>query len=44
MNMKIKLNFSSHNKINYNKLIIKRNGHCLYSEYKTEGLPSKKDS
>ena len=26
------------------KLIIKRNGHCLYSEYKTQGLPSKKDS
>ena len=26
------------------KLIIKRNGHCLYSEYKIQGLTNKKDS
>ena len=26
------------------KLIIKRNGHCLYSEYKVQGLTAKRDS
>ena len=26
------------------KFIIKRNGHCLYSEYKIQGLTSKKGS
>ena len=26
------------------KFIIKRNGHCLYSEYKIQGLTSKRDS
>ena len=26
------------------KFIIKRNGYCLYSEYKTQGLTSKQDS
>ena len=26
------------------KFFIKRNGHCLYSEYKIQGLTSKKDS
>ena len=26
------------------KFIIKRNGHCLYSEYKIQGLTSKQDS
>ena len=26
------------------KFIIKRNGHCLYSKYKTQGLTSKRDS
>ena len=26
------------------KFIIKRNGHCLYSEYKIQGLTNKRDS
>ena len=26
------------------KFIIKRNGHCLFCEYKKQGLPSKRDS
>ena len=26
------------------KFIIKRDGHCLYSEYKIQGLTNKKDS
>ena len=26
------------------KIIIKRNGHCLYSEYKIQGLTNKRDS
>ena len=25
------------------KIIVKRNGHCLYSEYKIQGLTSKRD-
>ena len=29
---------------NLSKIIIKRNGHCLYSEYKIQGLTTKRDS